>query len=882
VQANAYTVGQHLVFGPGQYAPHTNAGRRLVAHELAHVVQQSDQPPVIQRQPSSAAGPAAQRKSRLVQVERYWGSTSARAFFADGTNEEVTFVDTRGLDGASRPEGPLEAVVRLTIDRSPSLIRPRVERASGASGSKVSVATRPSPADRISTLPGRVRGEVSEAFLSDPESQPDPETMEFAAGLGERLKESSDTMRIEMKGRDPATVAAMQTVDRWVSDQQSDLDKVGTYHRARFTQLLKDIRQIGVTGQAAADDLDAQDVELVLSGAAGGQSEFQTFDEFKRRTKFDLRSGRTSIPAEHADNPDFFIRNEYRKAWKAEAAGLRKMSRIAEAAQLAPFKLLAASAAVGSGVALLEGGAAWLAGRGVPYALQAKWAGASFLTSGALSHFLGAREEAKAAGMDPNSALGIGNTFSAALLRTVGIGEVSENLTNTSILTQKPLNRSGVERIVGGATGLLNTFGTAYSVMPEVPKGFSVAGESAAAESGAAKARIKEADAAVGSEPATSAHLADQPVGQGTGGRFSQSAELNIPGPHPFFKGPGAMNENIPTRPPQAQAAEIPLASTGTADIAPARIVGDEAVQTGTGAGGAKMSGGPKSPTVADQSAGSVQRPLDLANDPVNMKPAVEGAAPSPISETPIRGNTAATSEAAQRLAKLNEEISALERQVKAAEAASADAWKDAQIPKAKLSKGAELTADERALVEKHNDLMRQKADSRARLSAKRAERNELRPSPFSKEGRAEWEAREQQLPQLLGDILGKENVYFKPKIARVGSAQLPIPLTEGTLSTKLRGRLGLSTTVTPEAVARLAGRNVMFDAKGAGKHSWSGQKYVYEGLTKDGQGVVVVGKPGLKAGEVVSGKVVLMGPAELGRLAANPTIETLLEIIGP
>ncbi len=41
VSARAYTVGQHLVFGEGQFAPTTHAGRRLLAHELTHVVQQS-------------------------------------------------------------------------------------------------------------------------------------------------------------------------------------------------------------------------------------------------------------------------------------------------------------------------------------------------------------------------------------------------------------------------------------------------------------------------------------------------------------------------------------------------------------------------------------------------------------------------------------------------------------------------------------------------------------------------------------------------------------------------------------------------------------------------------------------------------------------------
>lgn len=39
--ARAYTVGQDIVFAPGEYQPGTVAGQELLAHELAHVVQQS-------------------------------------------------------------------------------------------------------------------------------------------------------------------------------------------------------------------------------------------------------------------------------------------------------------------------------------------------------------------------------------------------------------------------------------------------------------------------------------------------------------------------------------------------------------------------------------------------------------------------------------------------------------------------------------------------------------------------------------------------------------------------------------------------------------------------------------------------------------------------
>ena len=42
VNALAYTMERDVVFGAGQYAPETMVGRRLLAHELAHVVQQSN------------------------------------------------------------------------------------------------------------------------------------------------------------------------------------------------------------------------------------------------------------------------------------------------------------------------------------------------------------------------------------------------------------------------------------------------------------------------------------------------------------------------------------------------------------------------------------------------------------------------------------------------------------------------------------------------------------------------------------------------------------------------------------------------------------------------------------------------------------------------
>ncbi len=40
ISAHAYTVGRNIVFGAGQFAPSSQQGKRLLAHELTHVVQQ--------------------------------------------------------------------------------------------------------------------------------------------------------------------------------------------------------------------------------------------------------------------------------------------------------------------------------------------------------------------------------------------------------------------------------------------------------------------------------------------------------------------------------------------------------------------------------------------------------------------------------------------------------------------------------------------------------------------------------------------------------------------------------------------------------------------------------------------------------------------------
>lgn len=73
VSALAYTVGPHIAFDQGRFAPETASGRELLAHELAHVVQQagSAQPALMMRESFNAPVGVCrrERQSRRFEIE---------------------------------------------------------------------------------------------------------------------------------------------------------------------------------------------------------------------------------------------------------------------------------------------------------------------------------------------------------------------------------------------------------------------------------------------------------------------------------------------------------------------------------------------------------------------------------------------------------------------------------------------------------------------------------------------------------------------------------------------------------------------------------------------------------------------------------------------
>jgi hypothetical protein len=92
VNAHAYTVGHDIVFGAGQFAPRMPDGRRLIAHELAHVVQQTDGENRAALRLSTAGTLVIQRDAAvgLRKKEEFSGFTSlARDFWSDNKDKSL-------------------------------------------------------------------------------------------------------------------------------------------------------------------------------------------------------------------------------------------------------------------------------------------------------------------------------------------------------------------------------------------------------------------------------------------------------------------------------------------------------------------------------------------------------------------------------------------------------------------------------------------------------------------------------------------------------------------------------------------------------------------------------------------------------------------------
>lgn len=82
IQARAFTYGNSIVFNKGQYSPYSQEGKRLLAHELTHVVQQQKSADVIQRKPSLIERDIDEITTQVRRAIDRWGTDEEAVYTA--------------------------------------------------------------------------------------------------------------------------------------------------------------------------------------------------------------------------------------------------------------------------------------------------------------------------------------------------------------------------------------------------------------------------------------------------------------------------------------------------------------------------------------------------------------------------------------------------------------------------------------------------------------------------------------------------------------------------------------------------------------------------------------------------------------------------------
>jgi hypothetical protein len=106
VQAHAYTVGNEVVFGSGNYQPDSPVGQRMLAHELTHVVQQRSGPVE-----GTATGDGIAVSDPSDRFEQAAEANADRIMAAGGIDAHATAGHDHGDSGSSAgPTAQREAV----------------------------------------------------------------------------------------------------------------------------------------------------------------------------------------------------------------------------------------------------------------------------------------------------------------------------------------------------------------------------------------------------------------------------------------------------------------------------------------------------------------------------------------------------------------------------------------------------------------------------------------------------------------------------------------------------------------------------------------------------------------------------------------------------
>ena len=113
INANAYTVGNKIVFGAGQFSPGTHKGRHLIAHELTHVVQQLGADNTSSGHRHSMPSQESVSQSVSLQNIRYSGLPSTIIFKSDSDHFEEQHCEDVSKDSTATCTAIIDCIEEL-------------------------------------------------------------------------------------------------------------------------------------------------------------------------------------------------------------------------------------------------------------------------------------------------------------------------------------------------------------------------------------------------------------------------------------------------------------------------------------------------------------------------------------------------------------------------------------------------------------------------------------------------------------------------------------------------------------------------------------------------------------------------------------------------
>ncbi|MGB8886260.1 MAG: DUF4157 domain-containing protein [Candidatus Korobacteraceae bacterium] len=256
IGAQAFAVGNHVVFGAGQYRPHTSEGRELIAHELAHVVQQGAGQPMVQRK---LLYPAATVTATDDPISRFMGGDDSLA------------LTTLTLNGA--PVLGKEALARaLNSALNPQAYEPRSaptaatqapHSGSGAGSGSGSSGNKPPEYCGFRDFDVSISANVRLPMPPD-HGQWGPEAIAARAikrgGLPQDCGKAAK-INVVMKG-DPDSVSFNEWVTKNENEHVSDMQQAAVQFLEPDHQAVMALRGTGADPSACMKNLDQQSAKL--------------------------------------------------------------------------------------------------------------------------------------------------------------------------------------------------------------------------------------------------------------------------------------------------------------------------------------------------------------------------------------------------------------------------------------------------------------------------------------------------------------------------------------------------------------------------------------------------------------------------------------------